>query len=436
MQLWITFLLGGPCYVFLFVLIWGLILENRWTKIPRWFPPLLFAIVLSPTMYLRATNSADSLLFQCLEFIHIGSMLTYLIWMFRDPLWRKVLALILNYSLTLVGQELTLPLMDSMKINFNEDLSTPSMFYFYSVGSCINLCLFAIVAVIWRRIMFKSRLSNKAWLFLLFPISQMFLLWNVQAKYKDGIYIYNGNIYVILGVIIGFIADIILLYMVLTQGEKEEMACRLQETEYLRKVEEVHYQSIEARREELAKVRHDFNNQLTTALLLTLQGNAELAQTQLEQLQSQVSHTKEYIWCANPVVNAVLTEKTKECTAVEVPIEVEVTLDETCNIEPIRLCSAFTNLLDNAIHAARNYEKQRRFIRLRCVQDGDYIHIKVENSASKPPYKRLPTKGHGYGQQILKEIAQRYHGELHTNWREDIYSAVLSLENPQYAKSK
>ena len=67
------------------------------------------------------------------------------------------------------------------------------------------------------------------------------------------------------------------------------------------------------RQEELAKIRHDFNNQLTAALHLTENGDTVQAKELLEQLKDSIAQTKEIDFCKNAIINAVMTEKASEC---------------------------------------------------------------------------------------------------------------------------
>ena len=260
--------------------------------------------------------------------------------------------------------------------------------------------------------------------FLLFPISQLLMMWSLtdqEMNYLLKLGYIGGT-----GIIVGFIADIVLLYTFLAQGEKDALARQVQELEHLRQVERLHYQSIEMRREELAKIRHDFNNQLATALALIQHQDTGQAVLMMDDLKESISRTKEYVWCGEPVVNAVLGEQAAACEAEGIALQAEIELDSVSGIEPVHLCSVFSNLLDNARRGAGQCAEGERSIVLKAVQHGEYLHIKVENSAVSPEEK--PRKGHGYGQEILRDIASQYNGEFRKEWKEGTYSAYLSLE--------
>lgn len=67
--------------------------------------------------------------------------------------------------------------------------------------------------------------------------------------------------------------------------EKLEEAAGLQETI---EQEKAHYQELEARREEMAKLRHDYNNILTSVMFLTKNGKADEAAGVIRELKERI----------------------------------------------------------------------------------------------------------------------------------------------------
>ena len=107
----------------------------------------------------------------------------------------------------------------------------------------------------------------------------------------------------------------------------------------------------------------------------------------------------------------------------------EILLEDTAKIQPVHLCSVFSNLLDNARRAAAVCTAKERKIIVKAAQKGDYLHIKVENTSAFPEKRKKTADGHGYGQEILKDIAMQYNGDFYTDWKDGIYTAVISMEN-------
>lgn len=139
------------------------------------------------------------------------------------------------------------------------------------------------------------------------------------------------------GCVIGFASDIMMFYFLMEQGEKEVRANQLRELEKLRSAEELHYNIILSRREELAKIRHDFNNQLTAALHLTENGDYIHARKLLEQMKDGVARTRENDFCENAIVDAVMAEKSAECLNLEITLDTKLTLGSKLEVYPVHL---------------------------------------------------------------------------------------------------
>ena len=77
--------------------------------------------------------------------------------------------------------------------------------------------------------------------------------------------------------------------------------------------EHAHYEEIESRRNELAKIRHDLNDHFIVIKELLNSGENGKANEMLDTLIDYVMSTKEYAYCADPIVNAVLNENEMIC---------------------------------------------------------------------------------------------------------------------------
>ena len=196
----------------------------------------------------------------------------------------------------------------------------------------------------------------------------------------------------------------------------------------LHQLESEHYRNIENQRKELLSLEHQFNEKLSVIYQKILSDNYVLAEDLTEKLMEQVSATKEFPFCPNSVINAVLTNKQHYCEQCSISFQAEISIQDCSLINKIHLCSVFSNLLDNAIHACEALPIEiPRCITVIAKQHGDYLHVKVLNS-SLPPTEKKPSSGHGYGQKILTDIASLYHGEFFTEYVDGIYKAAISLQ--------
>lgn len=198
----------------------------------------------------------------------------------------------------------------------------------------------------------------------------------------------------------------------------------------LHELEAEHYRKIENQRRELLTIKQQFNDKLSVIYEKILSDEYVLAEGLTKELMEQVAATKEFPFCSNSVINAVLTNKQHLCEQQSVSFRADISVQDCSAINKIHLCSIFSNLLDNAIHACEALPVESpRSVTVFAKQHGDYLHVKVLNT-SLPPVETSPAPGHGYGHKILTDIASLYHGEFFTEFADGIYKAAVSLQLP------
>ncbi|QOX64900.1 GHKL domain-containing protein [Anoxybacterium hadale] len=422
MLFWINFLLW--CFGILWIgFFFAMALEPRWEKAPRWLLAVGFTLFCLPEAYLKITSTATPW-FELLALLAYGTLLLYILIPFKDRIWKKILLFILFSAITYISEILCKFLAGNMDTSFDPSFNSPEMVWMVATNTTVLIIFSALLLMIWNRFVSQRTTPRRTMIFFIFPFSQLVTLYALNDSIPaEGS---SGGVLGSVGILAGFLSDLILLYILVEQGQKEALAMQLQELETLHQVEQIHYQAIEARREEMAKLRHDFNNQLVTAYHLAEQGEMAKMRALLDAVKAGIAGTGEYPYCGNAVVNAVLNEKAAACQARGIRLETELELGEIPSIQPIHMCSIFTNLLDNAIHAAEKCPEPERFILLKSARKEDYLHIKVENSALETK-KAHQHQRKGYGQEILRDIALRYGGEFQAEWNSGIYCAMLAL---------
>lgn len=197
----------------------------------------------------------------------------------------------------------------------------------------------------------------------------------------------------------------------------------------LHQLESEHYRNIELKRKELLTLKQLFNEKLSVIYQKIISDEYDLAEELTAELMEQVTATREFSFCSNSVINAVLTNKQHLCEQKSVSFRADISIQDCSSINKVHLCSVFSNLLDNAIHACEALPAGTpRFVTVSAKQHGDYLHVKVLNTAL-PQSESSPAPGHGYGQKILADIASHYRGEFFTEFTDGIYKAAISLQH-------
>ena len=92
--------------------------------------------------------------------------------------------------------------------------------------------------------------------------------------------------------IFGLLCDVILIYIIFKQNEKQKIAKELEEVRFQAEKERIYYEEIEKQRMEMAKIRHDYNNLITSVLGLIHMGREKEAEEMIEELMSRMEQAE------------------------------------------------------------------------------------------------------------------------------------------------
>lgn len=221
-----------------------------------------------------------------------------------------------------------------------------------------------------------------------------------------------------------------LLYAVVVLSRHEA----LQRREALWDLRSLYYQNLEQEQLQVRKLRHDMANHLQA--LSGLLDTPEKARAYLTSLANRPGLTVSRRFCANPVVNTVLTGKLARMEQAGIIADIQVSLPEALPLEDPDLCALFANALDNAIEACERLENPtERVIQVRAKAERGLFLLRVANRtdgrASETLETRKPDKArHGYGIAILREIAGRAGGGCEILQRPGVFELIVTVPLP------
>lgn len=385
--------------------------QVSWGRMVVYLLPLVLVSVPKYLFGLEATITQVSI-----TILFIVSMLVYPAVFFGAYHWKALL-----YALVLFAEQ---NLCDAVAygiftpyigLDFRQYTATQMLVYALTVWAIYGLI--ASVSVLLLRAASSRRFRLSDLLYLTFPVSQVILIFCSIFNILNGVWM--------IGIVLSLGAELALLGYTTSQEKKEALEEELREIRHRMELEHVHYQAVEAQQEEIARIRHDFNNQLAAIGQLVRQGESGDAQHMIRQLSEEIGRTGAHAYCGVPVANAVLTEKARTCEEAGITLSLDLKLPPALPVEPTHLCSVFSNLLDNAIRGASASGVTKPVIRLTAAQEGGYLFIKTSNPAK--PAEGKPEKGHGYGQKILRDLAARYSGDYHGEYENGQFTAVVAL---------
>ena len=279
----------------------------------------------------------------------------------------------------------------------------------------ILVIIAAVVIIIWRIVSTRG-FPLFICLFLIMPVGLILMLHSFSYD--------EWSAYWLMGLLLGLAANALLLTYTILQEKKTAALEELKETRHRIELEKSHYEAVAQRMEEFDEIRRDFNEKLAAVARLVRSGEDFNARESISALAEKIDRTKENPYCAVPVINAVLTEKEKDCEAAGIVLSVDLNLPDPPAIESMHLCSIFSNILDNAIAACRNIQGRDKLVILSSLIDGDYLIIKAQNPSGEP---KKAAQGRGYGTRILAELAARYDGDYISEYKDGFYTVLISL---------
>ena len=354
------------------------------------------------------------------------------VWMLRhcyqEPMLIKMIVWIILMGLSIVGDGIFEGVFFLMTGEILvADYSQPKLAFCCAMILPIVLILYILTARIWNKAYKKQQAPGNTGAILLFCALPVFMIvmgvMTVSHAGDDSV-----SQYILLCSALAFMSVMVIL-MLLLQNERAAAQRELAEIQRRSELERAHYAAVEEKREALARIRHDYRNVITSVLILMEGGNQEKAKQLLAELTERISATSETPFCAIPVINAVLTEKKTICDKQGILLRPELLLPKVLPVDDFDLCIILGNLIDNAIRAcggenAERAPKSSPEIRLSAGVVQGYLVVRCENSVFPGAEEK---KGTGYGQKILKSLAEKYQGDFLTQKQDGQYTAQISL---------
>ena len=195
--------------------------------------------------------------------------------------------------------------------------------------------------------------------------------------------------------------------------------------------------------EKLQKVRHDIKNHLMNIKTLLVSGDTHKATELLNEVMAQADDITISIdqSTGNSVLDAAISFKAAECKNREICFEYSLQALPPLHIDSVDISSVITNLLDNAIDAASKTPEP--WVSLKILMHGSYLSVIVQNTFANDVVTSekgalMSTKEasgeHGYGTQIITQIAQKYDGDFIWKSSNGVFQANVILKASEHGK--
>ena len=231
----------------------------------------------------------------------------------------------------------------------------------------------------------------------------------------------------------GFFLQLFLFaHLVWSKGvlkEKEALA-----QQYL-KEQQSHYDYLEERERDTRRFRHDLRDHMQMLRVLYERKDDAEFQKYMDRLDTQIQGFGNQIRVQNGIADAIFNKYYAEAKQEGILFQVEGRFPTDCRIEPYDLCVILSNLLRNAIEAAKEPAEKRIVVGIRYL--GDEILIRIENT-----YRSMPKSArgrfrttkpddflHGFGIENVEECVHQNGGHISFEVTEDSFLVLLSVRN-------
>lgn len=304
----------------------------------------------------------------------------------------------------------------------------------YSVTAIIVQLLAAAASVlcvkVYKKINVYLKKVQQLQITVIFVLTLAFLLSTVQiaVSVNDvtvGIFLLISTLYMLSSYAIAFY----LIYKISKNNYiEQENALLKMEKEYQKQK----YEDIIRQSDQIRKLRHDYKNNFLVIRSLITDNNTDKAIQIINKDIDQINAARSHIQTNNEVVNAIVNTKMSVALAKGIKVSF-ISISDFDGIDDFDLCNLISNMFDNAITAVQDCEE--KFIDIEISKRDEHYTVKMSNSISKSVLEDNPelstTKNnkaaHGLGMKIMKDITDRYNGELDYYEEDEIFYVLAHL---------
>lgn len=186
----------------------------------------------------------------------------------------------------------------------------------------------------------------------------------------------------------------------------------------------------------MRELRHDLNNHLLCLSTLIERGEYEELRQYLKAMTATVEERSYMAVSGNSAVDAILNEKLLSARKKQINTSFEVCDLRSTEVQPMDLCIALSNALDNAIEACEKIpDPTCRYLRLKIRQEEAFLVLSVANPVGAPPRRfgslyrtdKADRDRHGFGLRSIRTTLKKYNGELITRCEDKVFTIVMKF---------
>lgn len=250
-------------YIF-FNFLTGLLFPMYFTpkkKMPYVFYAFIYFLLLLIPSVVKFFSVPYSIVFSSIYYLAILGTLLFIIFLFSDSVWKKILFVSVMLSAFIAGEGISSYMFSKLGLEITLDFSTIECTLLMLSAQLCSMFFLLCFVVIWNRLIRKEIILGKETVgILLLPFSLLMHISYIATIDAEGI---SGlNFWGMLIVIAGVCLEAIVLFIILINFQKQERLADLNRLKDVMEENQMKYEMIELKIDTMSKEKHDQNNQM------------------------------------------------------------------------------------------------------------------------------------------------------------------------------
>ena len=183
----------------------------------------------------------------------------------------------------------------------------------------------------------------------------------------------------------------------------------------------------------IRSLRHDLKHHICELKYLAVHEDISKIMVYLDNMEKQMVNEDEYVCSGISDVDSTLNYLLQYARQNLDDVRVKMVLPEELDIHEFTLNVILGNLLDNAIHAAK--QSKRKYLNIFIREKQGLLYIQIENSycgaLQMKKNRLLSTKveadKHGIGLNNVKKIVKEKEGDIDISWDKEVFCVKVIL---------
>lgn len=302
----------------------------------------------------------------------------------------------------------------------------------YIMDVVISKILYFLISRFLLKFSNKERFSGSwgRWFSLsVLPISSLLIIVTVRILTNGQTFSLYETVMCIVSIVLLLIANVV-IYLIYEQAEKSNQ--KLIELELVNQKNDIDMQYLELlekKNETMNIMAHDYKNNVLTIANMS---DSNDIKEYIDDMLGEISKYNRIAKTKNRLLDVILSKYTDVCSSKGIKFDTEITTDNLSFLNSYDISSLFNNILDNAVESAEKSED--KFIHLEISNAlGSYHKIVATNSCASKPNSRngklltskKKSEAHGFGTKSIKNIVDKYDGEM--QWKYDEADKIFKL---------